>query len=454
MTGTGSDPGASPQNASATTAEPASPRAWPVWQRIGFRFFVVYLLLQIEPWNWFAFLPGLSQLAGWWFRLVNWSVLESNRRIFHVRDTLVPVNGSGDTSWAWTQFWLFLSVSAIACVVWSVIDRKRASYPVLGYWLRTMTRYYIAVAALSYGIIKLFALQMPFPSLSQLATPLGDLLPMRLSWLFLGYSAKYQFFSGAMETLAGLLLLYRPTVTLGLLTAAGAFANVVMINISYDVPVKLYASHLLFACVFLLAWDAKRLFTILVRNRAVSGTSVYEPPFHKRWQRGLALAAKAFLIFTMLVVPFRRGWERYRVVNGPQPGGPFPVGVYNVRTFVRNGDTVPPSPLDTVRWRDVIFDNAGGGSVGTADTMFWQRYRRGYFRFRPDTTRRTAEVWRTSFALDSTWLFKMRYERPDTNTIRLWTQVRADSIYVELARVPRHFQLAERQFHWLSEWNR
>jgi len=263
--------------------------AWPVWQRVAFRFFFVYLLLQITPWNWFAGLPPISSIPGYWYRLVNWAVHESNRRIFHVRETLVAVNGSGDTSWAWTQLWLFLTVAAISCVVWSVLDRKRTSYPRLGYWLRTIVRYYIAVAALNYGIIKLFALQMSFPGLSQLATPLGDLLPMRLSWLFLGYSAKYQFFSGLMETLAGVLLLYRRTVTLGLLTAAGAFANVVMINMSYDVPVKLYASHLLFACLFLLLWDAKRLVTILVLNRPVAGTTAYEPPFHKRWQRGIAL---------------------------------------------------------------------------------------------------------------------------------------------------------------------
>ena len=29
-----------------------------------------------------------------------------------------------------------------------------------------------------------------------------------------------------------------------------------------------------------------------------------------------------------------------------------------------------------------------------------------------------------------------------------------DSIHVELVRVPRHFQLGERQFHWISEYNR
>src|SRR3954470_14976708 len=137
-------------------------------------------------------------------------------------------------------------------------------------------RYYVASAALSYGIIKLFALQMPFPSLSQLSTPLGDLLPMRFSWLFIGYSVPYQFFSGAMETTAGLLLMYRGTVTAGIFAATGAFMNVVMINLAYDVPVKLYASHLLFCSLFLLAMDAPRLVNLLVLNRATPPTDAWE----------------------------------------------------------------------------------------------------------------------------------------------------------------------------------
>ena len=41
-------------------------------------------------------------------------------------------------------------------------------------------------------------------------------MPMRLSWLFIGYSTPYEIFSGAMETVAGLLLLFRRTITAGL----------------------------------------------------------------------------------------------------------------------------------------------------------------------------------------------------------------------------------------------
>ena len=86
--------------------------------------------------------------------------------------------------------------------------------------------------------------------------------------------------------------------------------------------------------------------------------------------------------------------------------------VYNVAQFVRNGDTIPPLLVDSLRWRDGIIDN------------------------------------------QSTWLFTMRYVQPDSSHIRFWSRMRRDSLYVELERTTRHFQLTERQFHWLSEYNR
>jgi hypothetical protein len=428
---------------------------WPQWQRTLFRFFCVYLILQVEPWNLFRRIPGVNAVLRPYDRLVEWAVQASNAHIFHVRDTLVPVNGSGDTSWAWTQLWLYLSVAAIACVVWSIADRKRERYDRALFWLRMSVRYYIAAAALSYGVIKLFALQMPFPSLSLLSTPLGDLLPMRFSWVFIGYSVPYEFFSGAMETIAGLLLLYRRTVTAGLFAATGAFMNVVMINLAYDVPVKLYASHLLFACLFLLALDSKRLLRLLVLNQPVPATSAFEPRFSKPWQRWGAVAVKVFLVYSILYVPFMGARQRSAAAMTPQPDGPLPAGVYDVRRYIVNHDTIPASSGDSLRWRDVVIDNATGGSIGTSDALFWQRYRRGYFRYRTNAAQQTAAVWKTSaIPRDSTFLFTMRYERPDSNTIRLHAQIRGDSVHVELVRVPRHFQLTERQFHWLSEYNR
>jgi hypothetical protein len=434
----------------------AAPEEWPLWQRVLFRYFFVYLLLQVTPWDVFRAIPGMAPFVlRPYSRLIDWAVHASNSRFFHVRETLVPVNGSGDTSWAWTEFRLYLVIALIACVLWSVLDRRRGNYERLSYWLRLAVRYYIASAALSYGIIKLYALQMPFPTLSQLATPLGDFLPMRFSWHFIGYSLPYQIFSGAMETTAGLLLLYRRTVTAGLFAATGAFMNVVMINLSYDVPVKLFSMNLLFACLFLLALDSKRLLHFLVLNRPTPATTAYAPVYTRPWQRWGSSGVKVFIVFQILIFPVKDGRTRYLAVNAPPRPGPFKVGVYEVRTYTVNHTLLPATSADTIRWKDVIFDNNGAGSVNTGDQVFWQRYGRGYFRYKPDTAAHTAAVWKTStIPRDSTFMFNLRYDVPDTNTIRLHMIIRGDSVHVELARVPRHFQLTERQFHWTSEYNR
>src|ERR1043165_4960916 len=90
---------------------------WPHWQRVLFRFFCVYLILQIEPWGFFSQLPGMSLPLRYYEKLVDWAVHAGNARLFHVRETLVPTNGSGDTSWAWAQLWLYLVVAAVACVL-------------------------------------------------------------------------------------------------------------------------------------------------------------------------------------------------------------------------------------------------------------------------------------------------------------------------------------------------
>jgi hypothetical protein len=96
----------------------------------------------------------------------------------------------------WEQMYTYLLFALSGALVWSIIDRKRRSYSKANYWLRTFVRYFIILNCFSYGINKLFALQMPFPNQSQLATPLGDFLPMRFSWMFIGYSKTYEMFSG------------------------------------------------------------------------------------------------------------------------------------------------------------------------------------------------------------------------------------------------------------------
>ena len=87
-------PPAPAPNVPPTTPETAAP-AWPLWQRVLFRFFCVYFVLQIEPWDWFRAIPGVSLLLRPYDAAMDWAVRAGNARLFHIRETLVPVNGSG-----------------------------------------------------------------------------------------------------------------------------------------------------------------------------------------------------------------------------------------------------------------------------------------------------------------------------------------------------------------------
>src|SRR5689334_6801545 len=99
--------------------------SWPLWRRLLFRFFFIYLALTITPWTWLDSIPGVPVVTQYWGVAMDWMVNTANAMVFHVRPQLVPVNGSGDTSWGWAQIWLVLSLSVIGMIVWSVVQRRK-----------------------------------------------------------------------------------------------------------------------------------------------------------------------------------------------------------------------------------------------------------------------------------------------------------------------------------------
>jgi hypothetical protein len=424
--------------------------AWPLWRKILFRFFFIYLGLNIAPWTWLDRIPYVEYLTKYYYQFLNWAVNLSNAKIFHVRKTLVPINGSGDTSWGWTQVCLFLCVAAIGCLLWTMLDRKRRSYTQLNYWLCVFTRYNIALFAFAYGIIKLFALQMPFPSTSMMATSLGDLLPMRLSWMFIGYSSPYQIFSGAMEMLVGVLLLYRRTATFGAILGTAVFTNVMLLNLAYDIPVKIFSIHIVLMCLFLLVNEYKRIVCFFLLNKPADSCTIYNFSFPKRWMRLTRIVLKTLFILVSVGWVFYSSYGWYKEANVVSDPKPLKRGIYDIAVFAVNRDTLPPLLTDTLRWQDLIMDNAVMGTIKTSDTAFRRIYGRAYFRYAWDS--KSQFIFFKNFAGDTVARFHCKI--PDSSTIILTGKRLSDSLYVVLKRSNRHFQLAERQFHWLSEYNR
>lgn len=174
---------------------------------VTFRFAFIYFVLFFNPLHYFFGIPVLEWLPQLTSIPLDALVFYLNDHLFQIKPTLNQFGGgSGDTSFAWAQEFTFLILSGLGAFVWSLSDRKSSSYPKIHYWLCMLLRYSLAGISFSYGILKVFAMQMHFPNMSQLATPLGDYLPMRFSWMFIGYSAPYQIFSGVAEVAVGLLL--------------------------------------------------------------------------------------------------------------------------------------------------------------------------------------------------------------------------------------------------------
>jgi len=424
---------------------------WGFLEKIVFRFAFVYFLLFIEPWMWLLdFIPVIPQYI---YQAKDWLVNAANSRIFHTYKELVPINGSGDTSYGWTELKLELLLALAAALVWTLADSGRANYNRLSYWLRIFIRYNLIMALIGYGVVKVFCLQMVFPSLSQLATPLGDLLPMRFSWLFIGYSNEYQFFSGLMELLAAFLLFFRGTSAFGAVVSAAVFSQVAVMNLSYDIPVKIFSMQLFISSVVLMIYERKRLLSFIL-NRPSAPSDIYDVAFRERWLRILRLFFKYGLTVFLLGMSLYNVREQKSFMKASATG-PIPKGVYDVKVFALNRDTLPvaASMTDSLRWKDIIFEG-GSGSVNTTDTLFRQRYRRGYFDYTMNDSLKTLVFNRPGWngARDSVLVF--RYAFPDSTHIRLWGRLRNDSLYLELEKSNRHFQLTERQFHWLSEYNR
>ena len=154
-------------------------------------------------------------------------------------------DGGGDKTVHWLEMLCTVLLAALLAAVWTWIDR-RARSPIATVPRRdagSYVRYTLAAILLEYGLSKVIKTQFPAPPLARLEERYSDASPMGLLWTFMGYSPLYNLFSGAVECAAALLF-FRATTTLGALLSVAAMSNVLLLNLCYDVPVKLGAAHL------------------------------------------------------------------------------------------------------------------------------------------------------------------------------------------------------------------
>jgi uncharacterized membrane protein YphA (DoxX/SURF4 family) len=347
--------------------------------------------------------------------------------------------GSGDTTYNYVLNLLTLVYAVAATLLWTALDRKRQNYAYLHQWLRLFVRLVLGVTLLSYGASKVIKSQFPDPFLWRLLEPYGDSSPMGLLWTFMGYSAPYNFFTGMVEMVAGALLFVPRLTMLGALFSIGAMGNVFILNMSYDVPVKLYSFNLLCMGGLLLLPDTRRLLNVFFLGRGVAPDS---PPllFRRRWlNSGLLALQLVFLLYTAGTDLYQRNQSLKRFAAAP----PL-YGIYAVDEFSVEGQVHPPLFTDEARWRRFTFDRYNTVGIFPADGPT-QRYNS-----KVDLTGKSLQLTRRG---DQTWKSSFTLETPSPGLITLNGEMDGKKIQAKLRKLDtKAFLLNSRGFHWINEF--
>jgi len=369
-------------------------------------------------------------------------VLWVGNHVLGVKPTVHPT-GSGDTLFDWTHAFTLLLLAALGTVVWSIVARRTTSYPRLQKWFRLFLRVALGTTMFSYGFAKVFPLQMPTVFLSRLLEPYGDFSPMGVIWYSIGAAPGYERFIGSAEVLGGLLLLLPWTGLIGALVTFGVTFGVFMVNMTYDVPVKLFAFHLVLMSIFLIAPDARRLINWFVLNRPVVPASAprYGPSAssHRRW-------IAALLVFTVwaLGLAVYGGTQGYKQYGPGAPKSPL-YGIWDVDSMAINGEIRPPLTTDSLRYGHAVFQSLNGG-------ISFQKMDQSFDRFvgTIDTVKRTIDLKKGS---DSTWKSVLAYERPSPTKLTFEGDLGGKRVRMAMTQHDLNkFLLISRGFHWIQEF--
>jgi hypothetical protein len=363
-------------------SEPTPAIAGPSWnflQRLAFRFTLAYLVLYILPFpvgQLDALLHPMADpfedqtesfLAKWveephrkaWDKAVLWT----GEHIFEKEITYRP-RGSGDTTWNYVQVLLFAVFAGAIALIWTLAASLRArltgkwrfGYPVLHEWLRVYVRFYLAYQMFTYGTVKVIKAQFASVPANGLLDTYGESSPMHLLWTFMGSSDAYNWFAGAGEMLGGFLLCFRRTTLLGSLVTFGVMLHVAVLNFCYDVPVKLFSSHLVLMSVFVMIPDLPWLTGVFVLGRRQPPRPIV-PLTRWAWLNAMLIVFRTVVVGAILVLLFHGADMTSKKFGDRAPQPPLG-GFWEVDSFSIDGKERPPLATDRSRWDHVAIVNA------------------------------------------------------------------------------------------------
>jgi hypothetical protein len=430
-----------------TAPEPVAVRWHPI-TRLAFRFTALYFSLYVLTSQMFGSLvalPGIAGPGGWRpvQEIVSWVAAD----LLGFSRPLVLVSGSGDKPYDYAHAALLLALAVIGTAIGSVVRGGTPAYPRLHAAFRIFLRFSLGATMVAYGMAKAVPLQMPFPSLTRLLEPYGNFSLMGVLWSQIGASPPYERLIGVIEVVSGVLLFVPGLTPPGALLSLLVSAQVFSLNMTYDVPVKLFSLHLVVMSLVLLAPDARRLVDLLVLNRAVPAAS--RTPLARRalWRRagaGLQFAAGAWLL----------AWngfgtaQFYRTVGAGAPEPPLH-GIWTVETLAIDGEVRTPLVTDSELLRRVVIQGPNTFVVQHMDDTF------SYYGAKVDPRGKTIALTRMPSTRGGTppEVGRLTFEQPSAAHLVLDGTIDGSTVRMELklfdhAKMP----LLQSRFRWVQDY--
>lgn len=262
----------------------------------------------------------------------------------------LDIAGEADSLAAWCYHLGWILVALLITAVWTVLDRRRTDYRRLAALLHVFARFGLAISMLVYGLAKFIPAQMAYMTLPGYQVQMvGDVSLMNVLWGFMGASDPYTMAAGAIEFASGALLLWRRTWLLGALLAIFAMGQVFLLNLCYDVPVKLVSGQLLIVAIAVTAPYWRPLIRVVLRGETPQ-------PVPQRLRRSgtvvkfVIAAAVVVLTVTGGVITLREIHHRRSDVDG----------VWTATSFSIDGKAATLDQVSPAPWTNVAITDRDG----------------------------------------------------------------------------------------------
>lgn len=324
--------------------------------------------------------------------------------------------------------WLFC-FSIIAAIIWQWLDKnnKFANYYT---WFLVFVRYYLTVQLLAYGLNKVFKWQFYLPEPNTLFTTVGNTYKDLLYWSSMGVSRTYSIFTGMLEVIAAVMLLFKRTSLLGACLAFGILLNVLFINLSFDISVKLYSIFLLFLVALIAQPNFKNLYQFFFFSTQENNNNQHS----KNYVRVLKWLVVIFIVIDALAI-----YVETNNYNDDAEARPFLHGAYEAKTFVLNNDTLLPLTTDIFRWRRMFIHRRGYFIVQYMNDSMQD------FELTVDSTKKTLLLMHTADSSKHVFV----YEQVSDSTIYLKGKLYNDSLQIHFNTIDlKKLPLLQNEFSW------